>query len=65
MAEAIVRLGEVSGDQYRSPVWLMREVLEPVLADLQRPHPIDLVVELDHRAGEDIVLFSEQGQPGS
>ena len=47
------------------PDWLMREVLEPVLGDLQRPRPIELVVELEPRDQGGLVWFSERGQQGS
>ncbi len=68
MAEAIVRLGVVRGDQRDTgpiPPWLILEILHPVLADLQRPHPIGLVVQLEHRADGDVAVFSEKGQTGS
>ena len=47
------------------PDWFMREVLEPVLGDLQRPRPIELVVELEPRDQGGLVWFSERGQQGS
>jgi hypothetical protein len=43
------------------PEWLMREVLDPVLADLQQPRAVDLVVEMQPGGW---VTFSERGQPG-
>ncbi len=46
------------------PDWLMYEVLEPVLADLQHPRPIEVIVELELRDDGALVLFSERGQAG-
>jgi hypothetical protein len=43
----------------------MHEVLEPVLADLQHPRPIDIIVELEPRGDGALVVFRERGQPGS
>ena len=47
------------------PDWLMRNVLEPVLADLQRPRPVELIVELEPGDDGALVVFSERGQRGS
>jgi hypothetical protein len=58
------------------PEWYRREVLEPVLRDMQLPHPVDLVVELekhepiltpDHgpMGGGVFVMFSERDHAGS
>ena len=47
------------------PDWFMREVLEPVLGDLQQPRPVDVIVELEPRDHVDLVWFSERGQLGS
>ena len=47
------------------PDWFMREVLGPVLGDLQRPRPIEVVVELEPRDQGGLVWFSERGQQGS
>jgi len=47
------------------PDWFMQEVLEPILGDLQRPRPIDVIVELEPRDTGGLVWFSERGQPGS
>jgi hypothetical protein len=44
--------------------WFMHEVLEPVLADLQHPRPIDIIVELEPRDDGALVWFSERGQSG-
>jgi hypothetical protein len=46
------------------PDWFLDEVLEPVLADLQHPHPIDIIVEFEPRGDAGLVVFSERGQPG-
>jgi hypothetical protein len=47
------------------PAWFMDEVLEPVLADLQHPRPIDIVVEFKPLDDGGLVLFSERGEGGS
>jgi hypothetical protein len=58
------------------PRWYRRKILEPVLHDLQLPHPVDLVIELEEKeptptpdygpmGGGVWVMFSERGQPGS
>jgi hypothetical protein len=57
------------------PEWYRREVLDPVLRDMQLPHPVDLVVELeklepiptpDHgpMGGGVWVMFGERNQAG-
>jgi hypothetical protein len=64
------RVSDSSGDPERArervPVadWLIREVLEPVLGDLQRPRPIDVIVELEPREDGGLVWFSERGHQG-
>jgi hypothetical protein len=47
------------------PDWLMREVLEPVLSDLQRPRPVDIELGVEPRAEGAVLWFSERGGSGT
>jgi hypothetical protein len=47
------------------PEWFMHEVLDPVLSDLQQPHPVDLELRFEPRGDGGLVRFRERGEPGS
>ena len=45
--------------------WLMSEVLEPVLSDLQRPRPVEIELGVESRDEGGIVWFAERGGSGA
>ena len=47
------------------PDWLMSEVLEPELSDLQRPRPVEIDVGFERRGAGGIVWFSQRGGSGA
>ena len=47
------------------PNWLMSEVLEPVLSDLQRPRPVEIELGVEPRGEGGIVWFAERGGSGA
>ena len=55
------------GDRRLEPVpdWLMRDVLGPVLSDLQRPRPVEIELGVERRGEGGVVWFSERGGSGA
>jgi hypothetical protein len=47
------------------PDWLMSEVLEPVLLDIQCPRPVEIELGVEPRPGGAIVWFSERDGSGA
>jgi hypothetical protein len=47
------------------PDWLMSEVLEPVLHDLQRPRPVEIELGVEPRDEGGTVWFAERGCSGA
>jgi hypothetical protein len=47
------------------PDWLMREVPDPVLSDLQRPRPVEFELGVERRADRSVLWLQERGVRGA